>query len=283
MLKLFQKKKKQKSENLDQFIAGFQLPSFPATVMSVLSMLRDADISMKAIAQTVQVDPGINVRVLTMVNSAAFGLSSKISNIQHAITLLGKSRLEAIVLSLAVKDTLPKLRVNGHDMKSFWLAAARRAALARAIARHLHPQTQSEAFTAGLLQDMAIPFLAKYKGMQYGRVLSDWDADESTKLEELEKASLGFDHQQIGAMVAQKWKLPDYLIESIASHHFDPDRSEADPAVKIVSRLKTHTDHTSFDEMVHLCCTKFGFSKHEITDIVKKAFDDAEDFSQMLQ
>lgn len=283
MLKLFKKNRKNKTENLHQIIAGFELPSFPATVMNVLSMLRNPGISMGAIAQTVQVDPGINVRVLTMVNSAAFGLSSKISNIQHAITLLGKSRLEAIVLSLAVKDTLPNIRLNGHDMRSFWLAAARRASLARVLARHLHPQTQSEAFTAGLLQDMAVPFLAKYKGMQYGQVLSDWDADDSTKLEELEKATLGFDHQQIGAMVAENWELPDYLIQSIASHHVDLETSEADPAVKIVSLLKNHTDHTGADEMVHLCCTKFGFSKQEITGIVKKAFDDADDFSQMLQ
>lgn len=283
MLKLFKKKRNKSSENLQKLIASFELPSFPATVMNVLSMLREPDISMGAIAKTVQVDPGINVRVLTMVNSAAFGLSSKISNIQHAVTLLGKSKLEAIVLSLGVKDSLPTMRINGHDMNSFWLAAARRASLARILARHLHPQTQSEAFTAGLLQDMAVPFLAKYKGTEYGQVLSNWDADDSMKLEELEKESLGFDHQQIGAMVAENWELPDYLIQAIASHHLDFETSEADPAIKIVSRLKTNTDFNGTTEMVHICQDKFGFSKPEISEIIQKAFDDAEEFSQMLQ
>ncbi len=283
MLKLFKKKRKKSSQDLQKIIDGFKLPSFPATVMNVLSMLRKPDISMGDIANTVQVDPGINVRVLTMVNSAAFGLSSKISNIQHAVTLLGKSRLEAIVLSLAVKDSLPTMRLNGHDMNGFWLAAARRASLARALAQYLHPKTQSEAFTAGLLQDMAVPFLAKYKGTEYGRVLSDWDADDSIKLEELEKESLGFDHQQIGALVAKNWELPNYLIQAIASHHLDFDASEVDPAIKIVSGLKTNTDFNGATEMVHVCKTKFSFSNPEISEIIKKAFDDAEDFSQMLQ
>jgi len=210
MLKLFKKKRQKSSDHLNKMIDGFELPIFPAIVMNVLGMLRDPGISMGDIAKTVQVDPGMNVKVLKMVNSAAFGLSSKISNIQHAVTLLGKSRLEAIVLSLAIKDSLPSVQLTCHDMSSFWLASALRASLARALAQHLHPQTQSEAFTAGLLQDMAVPFLAKSKGNQYGQVLSSWHADDSVQLEVLEKASLGFDHQQIGALVAEKWELPDY-------------------------------------------------------------------------
>lgn len=283
MLNIFKKKRKRATANLKKLIDGFKLPSFPATVMNVLGMLRDPDISMGDIAKTVQVDPGMNVNVLRMVNSAAFGLSSKISNIQHAVTLLGKSRLEAIVLSLAIKDSLPSVHITCHDMSNFWLASARRASLARALAQHLHPQTQSEAFTAGLLQDMAIPFLAKFKGDQYGQVLSSWHADDSTKLEVLEKASLGFDHQQIGSLVAEKWELPNYLIQAISSHHVDLKTSETEAAIKIVSLLKNNSDSNGTKKLMHICETQFGFSKHQISEIVQRTFEDAEEFSLMLQ
>jgi HD-like signal output (HDOD) protein len=282
MLKIF-KKKKRKSNELEKLIDGFDLPSFPATVMNVLGMLRDPSVSMGDIAKTVQVDPGMNVNVLRMVNSAAFGLSSKISNIQHAVTLLGKSKVESLVLSLAIKDSMPSVRVACHEMDSFWLSSARRASLARALAQHLHPHTQSEAFTAGLLQDMAIPFLSKFKGDQYDELLSNWHADETAKLEELEKNFFGFDHQRIGAMVAEEWKLPQYLIQAIANHHVDINASESEPAVKIVSLIKNHTDSYGTDKLIYICKTQFGFSKHQISEIIQRTFDDAEEFSQMLQ
>jgi HD-like signal output (HDOD) protein len=282
MLNIFKKKRNRVSDNLKNLIDGFELPSFPAATMNVLGMLRDPDISMGDIAKTVQVDPGMNVNALRMVNSAAFGLSTKISNIRHAVTLLGKSRLEAIVLSLAIKDSIPSEGNAGYDMSSFWLASARRASLARELARHLHPQTQSEAFTAGLLQDMAVPFLAKFKGNQYGKVLSNWHEEDSAKLEVLEKESLGFDHQRIGSLVAEQWKLPQYLIEAIASHHVDLSTSEAEPAIKIVSLLKYNNKSNGTKQLIHVCETQFGFSNNQISEIIERTFEDAEEFSVML-
>ena len=70
----------------------------------MLAMLRDPESSMTDIAEQLQVDPGMHVKVLKTVNAAAFGLITRVTNLQHAAKLLGRSRLEAIILSHAVRN-----------------------------------------------------------------------------------------------------------------------------------------------------------------------------------
>ena len=69
---------------------------------------------MTHVAYQLEGDPGLNVKVLKTVNSAAFGLSTRVSNLHHAVTLLGRSRLETIVLPQAVNNILPSVDKSRH-------------------------------------------------------------------------------------------------------------------------------------------------------------------------
>jgi len=62
---------------------------------------------------------------------------------------------------------MARTRMVGIDLAGFWRTSAHRACLARRIASTLDPASQMEAFTAGLLQDMAIPVLAAAHGERY--------------------------------------------------------------------------------------------------------------------
>ncbi|RME38813.1 MAG: HDOD domain-containing protein, partial [Deltaproteobacteria bacterium] len=218
MLSVFRRKKK--NAELDKIIAGYELPSFPATAMTVLGKLRDPDVPLDEIADDLELDPGLHVRVLRTVNSVAFGLSRKVSNVAHAVTLLGRNRLESLVLGVAAKGTLDRCLVPGwFDMKGFWLSAARRASIARSIAMKYQPAGQAEAFTAGLLQDMAVPILAATRGAAYQTIYQNWQQGVETDLPELERTKLGTCHAEIGGALAQRWDFPEELIKGIEEHH----------------------------------------------------------------
>ncbi|RMG74690.1 MAG: HDOD domain-containing protein [Nitrospirae bacterium] len=279
MFKLFKKKKRYQDDEIAELLQGYELPSFPTAVMNVLSLLRDPDVDMDDVAELIKVDPGMNVRVLRLVNSAAFGLSSKVSNILHAVTLLGKARLEPIVLSLAVKDSIPKPEVNCFDSSEFWRISARRASLARILAHELHPLTETEAFTAGLLQDMAIPMLVEIKKQEYCKVLEQYYESRTATLDELERAAFGFDHQIVGAMVAQKWELPDNLIKSISGHH---SGDEVDAAVYIVSFLREYDEVDDNEQLFRVAENEFGIGRDEMKGYIERAFRDAEELIAVL-
>ncbi|ORJ62839.1 HDOD domain-containing protein [Geothermobacter hydrogeniphilus] len=235
MLKLLRRRKN--NRDIDRILDGYELPSFPGPVITVLSKLRNPEAPIQDIADDLEVDPGLHVKVLRTVNSVAFGLSHKISSLRHAVSLLGRSRLESLVLSVGVKESLDRGLVPGwFDMQSFWLSAARRAALARGLAQILHPQTQAEAFTAGLLQDMGVPVMASLKGDPYRKLYQLWQQSNETDLAGLEKDHFDLAHPQLGAGIAERWDFPDMLIENVGRHHLALENG-LDLAIHIASLI----------------------------------------------
>lgn len=217
----FWKRSPDPRSELRELIGGYELPSFPAVAMSTLALLRqEADLA--EVAARIMTDPGLTVRILRTVNSAAFGMRKRVTNLQYATSLLGRSRVESLVLSAAVGATLPRTGVI--DLERFWAVSAQRACLARRIAERVEPAAQSECFTAGLLQDMAIPVLASAHPDRYGALFERAEADR-LDLDALEREAFGYDHAQVGAVMAESWDLPEDLIVAIADHHGAGPRS----------------------------------------------------------
>ena len=80
--------------DLDDLFQNVTIPSFPAAIVSVLRKLRDPDVPVDHIAEAVMHDPGTVVRVLKTVNSAAFGSRRPIDNVAHAVSYMGRGKLE---------------------------------------------------------------------------------------------------------------------------------------------------------------------------------------------
>jgi len=261
------------------------LPSFPANVMKVLNMLQDPDESMVSIADTIKADPGMHIMVLKTVNSAAFGLTKKISNIQHAIMLLGRSRLETLILPLGVRKSIPQIDYDCINMRSFWLASARRACLADAVAAYLHPTTRNEAFTSGLLQDMAIPVIINCRKNDYCDTLDQWNNDYEARLDHLELGTIGYDHQSIGALMAQEWNLPEYLINAILYHHTERDEVSIEPAIKLVSHIRYENlqgESTVKEHTREILVNNLDLEEGAISEMIDTAFEHAEEFALLM-
>ncbi len=179
---LFSRKKKPKDE-LSDILNGYELPSFSEVIMRVLALLRDPDSTMPDIAKEINYDPSLVMAIFKMVNSAAFGLSRQVDDIRQAVTLLGRARLESIVLMQAVSTAQPTVSAGWFDVKQFWKTSAKRATLARHLANRLHPATATHAFTAGMLQDMGIPVLVATMNKKYEKVIAASSNDKKTMIE----------------------------------------------------------------------------------------------------
>ncbi len=282
MLRFLKRRKQDPKEVIRDLFGNSELPSFPSAVMEVLGLLRDPQSDIGEIEYKIERDPGLSVRVLRTVNSAAFGLKKRVGHVGHAISLLGRSRLEALVLSVAVNSALPMDSQNGFDYASFWLTAARRACLARRLAKVMHPVTEVEAFTAGLLQDMGIPLLAMHKGAEYIDVYQGWQRDPFSSLEQLEHEAFGFDHTLVGAIVAEKWELPAYLVSAIADHHTWGVDHHVEEAVILVSLLRDSAIDNGSQNLIDTAVSEFGLDSIDLESLVVEALEDASDYYEML-
>lgn len=233
---------------LEALLGDYELPSFPEAVLRALSKLRDASAEPDAVARAIAVDPGLSVRVLSVVNSPAYSLRHAVKNLDHAIKLLGRSQVEALLISAGVSQTMPKRAIGGYQPKSFWRAAAERASIAQSLAARLHPRTKSESFTAALLADMAVPLIAKAKGGVYAAILATY-LEETSDLVDLEREAFGFDHAEVGARLCESWEFPDLLRTAVGAHH-DSTSDLGLPAVNAVAHLRCTQNEDDLERLI---------------------------------
>ena len=204
--------------SLEDVLGDAPIPTFPAIVLEVLAQLRDPDVPVRAIAEHLMTEPNLTLRVLRMANSAAFGAQQTIDDVGHAVVFLGRRPVESLVLSVAIRDVLPRAAAPGFESTRFWRTAARRAAAAQALADALHPRTATMSFTAALLQDMAVPILAHRRIEDYGRVLRHWH-NTGGDLSRIEEDEFGWTHADIAQWLCTEWEIPESLATAIGAHH----------------------------------------------------------------
>ena len=274
--------KRDPAKALKKLLGDYELPSFPGVVMQVLERLRAEDASAASVVECLELDPGLSVRILGAVNTAAYSPRNRIDNLTQAVAMLGISNVESLVLAIAVGGTLPRPECAGFETRRFWLAAARRAATAQALAKALHPATQSETFTAALLQDMAVPLLAASRATEYGPVLKSWHGAEGA-LPELERDALGFDHAEVATWMCEAWQLPTSLREAVGGHHAAPGTAEACPAaVALVAALRETNDSDGVDELVARTGESYGLPADDVIALVRTGFEEAEELALMF-
>lgn len=279
MLKLFRNRKLSPAEQLREALHGYEVPTFPAIATRALTLLRDDETSMKTIAEALRLDPGLSLRILKQVNSAAFGLAAEVESVDRAVPLLGRAKLETLLLSVAVSQTVP---AAGPAFATFWQTSALRASLARALAKRLHRETESESFTGGLLQDLAVPILAEAKTAEYAKVHEILTADPDRPLAEIEREVLGFDHAEVGCALARSWDLPEHLTQSIIDHHGSDEEPGALPAVRAVSEIRDGRADSDQPAFRAWCLAELAIPEDDLDPLIEAAAEEARDFAATL-
>lgn len=187
----------------------------PLSVVA-LQIVREAlkpDVSPTDLAKLAESDPGFALRIISMVNSAAFGFNRKVSDVRQATAFIGVRGLRTLGLSLAVSDLIPA----GSDGQILLGNSLRRAVAAQLIAKKLGHRDVDEYFTAGLFLEVALLARARDDLAAAAKIARLPASDRVV----FERAESGTDHALRGAELTRAFMLPPELIEAVALHH-DP-------------------------------------------------------------
>jgi HD-like signal output (HDOD) protein len=272
MIGWFKRKKRDPKVDLAQILGRYRPPTFPKVVLDSLAQLRRPDVGLDRVSRLLSADPGVSVHLLKLANASAYALKREVRNVEHAVSLLGRGETEALLLTVAVKNVLPSKKQPGFDPVSFWRAAARRAATARALADVLHPATRSESFTAALLQDMALPLLLEARGAEYRAVLDDW-RQTGRDLSDIESTAFGWNHAHVAGWLCEEWRFPAALSNAIGAHH--EEDSSIPASVSLVAMLREETD-TPSEEFLEKARGLHALAPDDVTALVCHAFEEAE-------
>ncbi len=132
-----------------ELVRGQALKNDQRTVLQLLSLLRNNEISFGDIERVVQTDSTLTYKVLRMVNSAYFGLQRRIRTIRQALTILGMDRIRSWIQLLALSSLEEK-------PVGLYITAIVRARMGQLLAKAAATNTvdADTQFTVGLLSTL---------------------------------------------------------------------------------------------------------------------------------
>jgi len=215
-----------------------KMPAFPQSVTRVLELSADINCEPKALVEVIEYDPVMTVKMLTLVNSAYFGLRSHLRSINHALVYLGMNTVKNMAMSIAAMGMLKKFDIGHLNTKSFLMHSVLVGVLARRIGE-LYPAEgvdDSDYFIAGLLHDFGKLVLIEYKQEAYAQVLQKVK-EEQISMAQVEQDMLGTNHAEVGGMLAEYWGLPEHLSLSLYDHHDMQENSSLTQAVFMANQV----------------------------------------------
>jgi HD-like signal output (HDOD) protein len=201
------------------------LPPMPHIILKAREILSDPESSLKDLAKVIETDQAMVAKILTLANSAYYGVSGMISSIPHASVLLGQRTLGQMITITASSALLSK-RLRGYETEpeEMWKHSLACAFAAKRIAGLSNEEMVEDAFTAGLLHDAGKIILDPYV-FNNKKEFKQFDSQKRRPLFETEKAIIGFDHAEIMSRACRLWRFPEIQVSAIRYHH-QPSCSE---------------------------------------------------------
>ncbi len=195
------------------------LPPFSTIANRALKLTNDPRSSAIDISRVISYDPAFTARVLRMANSAYYGFTRDVTTVSEAIVILGYETLKSVVLALTLQNFYDR-EIRGYGLKQgeLWKHSVGCALASRLIANQVKYPNIEEAFIAGLLHDVGKVTLNLFVRDELYQII-DIAGSQGLSFAEAEKKVLGFDHQDIGAKVANKWNFNEKIVEAIQHHH----------------------------------------------------------------
>ncbi len=197
------------------------LPSIPETLIRILKVLDDPASGPADLTRVVRMDAPVMTKVLRLANSPYYSSRADLADINRCVAVLGYRTVRQVAICITVASSLMSAVENAGgrlDYRELWRHSVVTGAISRHLARLVGYPDPEEAFTAGLLHDLGKFVLEVYAPQMYGRLIADRHA-RSLSLTEMERATFGFDHAELGAAFAESWRFPPILVQAFGEHH----------------------------------------------------------------
>lgn len=197
-----------------------RLPSLPGVYVALNDALASDITGAAEIASIIERDPAMSAKILQLVNSAFFALSSKVFKIKDAVVILGVRQIRDLFLVSRIFEHFPQDRNwSGFSFENLFDRCMVVGRFARAICREqrVSADIADKAFLAALLQDIGMLMIATREADHYSEVLQE-AARLNHPLYAIEKLRLGVTHMEVGAYMLGLWNLPPEVVEAVLYH-----------------------------------------------------------------
>lgn len=203
---------------LEDVLSGIdQLEPFPRTAVRVLELAL-GDAAPGEIVPVIEQDPALTAKVLKLANSARSGAKVEIESVFAATNRLGTKAVANLALTSGASSVFSGYgSATTRTNASLWMECLYTACFARRLGKDDGRVDHELAYTVGLMQNIGHIVLDRFLDEERAQVAELMDGGRD--LLAAERAALGFDHAQCGALVVRRWGFPRRLVRGIQFHH----------------------------------------------------------------
>lgn len=252
-----ERKREQARATLRKFRTIEHLFTLPSISREIIEMAGDPMVAASNMARIIEKDPVLTSRLLKVVNSAFYGFRRQIVSVEHAVVILGNDEVVNLAFSIAVHQIMDRIAPKQGVL--LWEHSLMVAHLAQWLGPLLGCTCGNALYTLGLLHDFG-----KIIFLQRGYT-PPGDLTEKSSLQDLasEERETGMSHAEVGAFIAERWNLPEDIVDGLLGHHLPSKAKDISRAVTV--HLADIIAHTSCLDLGEANTAAVRFLTHDMT------------------
>jgi diguanylate cyclase (GGDEF)-like protein len=190
------------------------LPSPPGVALQIIALAQDPNATLGAAAHVIGMDPALSARLLRVANSPLYATRRRTETLAQAMAMLGLNATLSLALGFSLVHGLRGHNGTAELQERIWRRSVLAAMAARLLGQQANLKRAETLMLAGLLQDIGRLALLQAMPEEYSALCARSDGNAS--LLWLEREAYDADHADVGAWLARRWHLPDFLVDTIA-------------------------------------------------------------------
>jgi len=241
------------------------LAPIPAIASQIMTKSEDPNSSLADIADLIVNDPALTANLLKICNSAYFGLPRKVESVKDAVAWVGLDQIVELVVTKSVSNNFNKgLEGYGLGEGELWRHAVTSAHVAKSLAqRYGASQSKHLIYTAALLKDIGKLILGRFVAFSSEKINIRVNC-QGYSFNDAEKNVIGMNHEELGAMVGEKWSFSEKLIYIIRHHHLTDESARQDLETTLIYLADI------ICMMMGICTGTDGLSYRFYSDVLKR-------------
>lgn len=203
------------------------LPTLPKIISKIMEVFEDPYANAENLTKVISLDQTLTLKTLKLANSAYYGFPRQIEDVTEAIVVLGFLTVRNLILTSSIYDIFIKDKEKNKtefdfDITNLWRHSISVAIITKNLVQKInigHILDEKEVFTLGIIHDIGKIFLDIYFNNDFHKILKNHRLNPDKPITEIEKNILGITHSEIGALIIDKWNLPEIYIIPVKYHH----------------------------------------------------------------
>jgi HD-like signal output (HDOD) protein len=195
------------------------LPSLNSINQALQELLSVEQRYSAQISEIIRRDPSLTSRLLRLVNSVYYGLSTPVNSVEEAVFYLGMRQIRQLTMVTPIIEDFQRLtRQCNFPWREFWQHSIGTAILTREVVSAVSTPSDESDYVAGLVHDVGKIVMA-WTFPEHFTAIHRRALEATEDLNAIETDVLGVDHAELGALYLERHRLPELMIKSARFHH----------------------------------------------------------------